>query len=55
MCCACYAGPRPNFYSHDGAPGIVIATGNVGAHLDFKSGEQGACFALCLRIMTARY
>lgn len=31
-------GPRPNFYSHEGAPGLVIATGNVGAHLDFKTG-----------------
>lgn len=31
-------GPRPNFYSHEGAPGLVIATGNVGAHLDFQTG-----------------
>jgi hypothetical protein len=34
------AGPRPNFYSHEGAPGLVIATGNVGPHLDFRSGER---------------
>lgn len=32
------AGPRPNFYSHEATPGLVIATGNVGPHLDFKSG-----------------
>ncbi|KAL4860184.1 Vacuolar protein sorting/targeting protein 10 [Chlorella vulgaris] len=31
-------GPRPNFYSHEGAPGLVIATGNVGPHLDFRNG-----------------
>ncbi|KAL4423249.1 hypothetical protein ABPG77_000041 [Micractinium sp. CCAP 211/92] len=31
-------GPRPNFYSHEASPGLVIATGNVGPHLDFKSG-----------------
>ena len=35
---ASLAGPRPNVYSHEGAPGLVIATGNVGPHLDFKSG-----------------
>ena len=28
-------GPRPNLYSLESAPGIVLATGNVGAHLDF--------------------
>ena len=40
------AGPRPNFYSHKGAPGLVIATGNVGPHLDFKSGAPPACLPL---------
>lgn len=35
------AGPRPNFYSHEGAPGLAIATGNVGPHLDFMSGPCG--------------
>ena len=34
------AGPRPNFYSHDAAPGLVLATGNVGAHLDFQAGSS---------------
>eukprot|EP00887_Chlorella_sp_A99_P000674 scaffold5.g674.t1 len=31
-------GPHPNVYSHENAPGLIIATGNVGAHLDFMSG-----------------
>lgn len=35
------AGPRPNFYSHEAAPGLVIATGNVGAHLDFQVRRGG--------------
>lgn len=29
-------GPHPNFYSLDTAPGLVIATGNVGHHLDMS-------------------
>ena len=33
------AGPRPNVYSHESAPGLLIATGNVGAHLNFDSGQ----------------
>lgn len=40
------AGPRPNFYSHEGAPGLVIATGNVGAHLDFQTGVHCNFFSL---------
>lgn len=28
-------GPRPNLYSVENAPGLVMAAGNVGAHLDF--------------------
>ena len=31
------AGPRPNVYAHPSAPGLVLATGNVGAHLDYAS------------------
>jgi len=30
-------GQHPNFYSVRSAPGVVLATGNVGAHLDFRS------------------
>ncbi|GAB4816671.1 hypothetical protein N2152v2_003717 [Parachlorella kessleri] len=30
-------GPRPNVYAHPSAPGLVLATGNVGAHLDYAS------------------
>lgn len=29
-------GPHPNFYSIPSAPGLVLATGNVGAHLDMS-------------------
>ena len=29
-------GQHPNFYSIESAPGVVVATGNVGAHLDFQ-------------------
>ncbi len=31
------AGPRPNVYATASAPGLVLATGNVGAHLDYLS------------------
>lgn len=30
-------GPRPNVYASKSAPGLILATGNVGAHLDFGS------------------
>ena len=30
-------GQHPNFYSMESAPGVVLATGNVGVHLDFRS------------------
>lgn len=29
-------GPHPNFYSLPSAPGLLLATGNVGPHLDFS-------------------
>lgn len=29
-------GQHPNFYSIESAPGLVVSTGNVGAHLSFK-------------------
>lgn len=28
-------GPHPNVYSVESAPGVILSTGNVGAHLDF--------------------
>lgn len=31
------AGPRPNVYAHKSAPGLILATGNVGKHLDFSA------------------
>ena len=32
-----YAGGRPSFYSHENAPGIVMAVGNTGEYLEFAA------------------
>ena len=32
---SCSTSQHPNFYSIESAPGIIVATGNVGAHLNF--------------------
>ncbi|KAL6770526.1 hypothetical protein ACKKBF_B31605 [Auxenochlorella protothecoides x Auxenochlorella symbiontica] len=37
------AGPRPNLYSSAAAPGLLLATGNTGLHLDTKPSAAAAC------------
>ena len=32
-----HAEGRPSFYTHDNAPGIVMAVGNTGEYLDFAA------------------
>ena len=33
------AGGRPSFYSHENAPGIIMAVGNTGAYLDIEADQ----------------
>ena len=33
------SGGRPSFYSHENAPGIIMAVGNTGAYLDLEADQ----------------
>ena len=33
------AGGRPSFYTHESAPGLIMAVGNTGAYLDVNADE----------------
>ena len=33
------AGGRPSFYTHESAPGLIMAVGNTGAYLDVNADQ----------------